>query len=41
LPDLADYEKTSLNDYDRDGKSTLWLPEDYHDRGDRTYEGFV
>jgi TolB-like protein len=39
LPDLAGYEESSWLDYDGDGKAT-WSPEDYHDRGDKTYEGF-
>jgi TolB-like protein len=39
LPNLLGYENSGWNNYDGDGKST-WSPGDYHDRGNRTNEGF-
>jgi TolB-like protein len=38
LPNLSGYEK-SVWYYNGEGKAT-WSPEDYHDRGNRTNEGF-
>jgi len=39
IPNYSGYDKEELWKYDGDGKSTF-SPENYRDRGNRTYEGF-